>query len=81
MIAVALRVGERARFYSGTVIAAPFWEGQVGLGKLLLELASTVILGSETHGTHDHVLPSHNSGSCVTLLTHFGWEGVRECDL
>jgi hypothetical protein len=32
-------------------------------GKLLLALA---ILGSEFSGTHDHILPSHDSGSRAT---------------
>jgi hypothetical protein len=32
-------------------------------GKLLLALASKIILGSEPHGTHEHTLLSHNSGS------------------
>jgi hypothetical protein len=31
--------------------------------KLLLVLASAVILGSESHGTHDHILISDGSGS------------------
>jgi hypothetical protein len=31
--------------------------------KLLLDLASTMILASETHGTHDHISLSHGSGS------------------
>jgi hypothetical protein len=31
--------------------------------KLLLALASTVILGSESHGTHDYILLSDGSGS------------------
>jgi hypothetical protein len=31
--------------------------------KLLLTLASTVILGSESHGTLDHILLSEGSGS------------------
>jgi hypothetical protein len=31
--------------------------------KLLMVLASRVILGSESHGTHDHILPSGSSGS------------------
>jgi hypothetical protein len=35
-------------------------------GKLLLALASTVILGSESHGTHGHILVSHDSGSHAT---------------
>jgi hypothetical protein len=39
----------------------------------LLALASTVILGSETHGTHAHILPSDCSGSLqthpVTIMT------------
>jgi hypothetical protein len=29
--------------------------------KLLLSLASTVIVGSESHGTHDHILLSDGS--------------------
>jgi hypothetical protein len=36
--------------------------------KLLLALASTVTLGSESHGTHDHVLLSDGSGSLQTTL-------------
>jgi hypothetical protein len=32
-------------------------------GKLLLVLASAVILGSESHGTRDNILLSHGSGS------------------
>jgi hypothetical protein len=35
--------------------------------KLLLALASTVNLGSQSHGTHDYILLSHDSGSCATL--------------
>jgi uncharacterized membrane protein YkvI len=34
--------------------------------KLLLALASTVILGSESHGTHDLILLSDGSGSLQT---------------
>jgi hypothetical protein len=33
--------------------------------KLLLALASTVILGSESRGTHDHILLSGGSGSLI----------------
>jgi hypothetical protein len=36
--------------------------------KLLLALASTVILGFESRGTHDHILLPRVSESCVTLL-------------
>jgi hypothetical protein len=36
--------------------------------KLLLVLASTVILGSESCGTHDHILLSHVCGSRATEL-------------
>jgi hypothetical protein len=36
-------------------------------GKLLLVFASTVFLDSESCGTHDHILPSHDSGSRATL--------------
>jgi hypothetical protein len=31
--------------------------------KLLLTLGCTVILGSESHETHDRILPSHGSGN------------------
>jgi hypothetical protein len=37
--------------------------------KLLLALASTVILGSESHRTHDHILLSDGSGSLQSLAT------------
>jgi hypothetical protein len=33
------------------------------ISKLLLALASTVILGSDSHGTHDHILLPDGSGS------------------
>jgi hypothetical protein len=36
-------------------------------GKLLLVLASTVILGSESHGTQDYILLSDGSGSLQTI--------------
>jgi hypothetical protein len=32
-------------------------------GKLLLGLASTVIIGSESHGAHDHILQANESGN------------------
>jgi hypothetical protein len=35
-------------------------------GKLLVVLASTIILGSESRGTHDHILLSHDSESHAT---------------
>jgi hypothetical protein len=35
--------------------------------KLLLVLASTVVLGSGPHGIHYHILLSHDSGSLATL--------------
>jgi hypothetical protein len=37
--------------------------------KLLLALASTAILGSEAHGTHDHILLSEGSGILQTTLS------------
>jgi hypothetical protein len=37
--------------------------------KLLLVLASTVTLGSESRGTHDHILLSHDSGSRETIVS------------
>jgi hypothetical protein len=40
---------------------------RIGSGKSLLALASTVILGSESHGTHDHTFLSDGSGSLQTL--------------
>jgi hypothetical protein len=36
----------------------------------LLVLASTVILGSESHGTHDHILLSDGSGSLLNTLSY-----------
>jgi hypothetical protein len=36
--------------------------------KLLLVLASTVIFGSECHGTHDHTLLSEDFGSLQTTF-------------
>jgi hypothetical protein len=38
-------------------------------GKLLLVHGSTVVLGSESRWTHDHILLSHDSGSCALLGT------------
>jgi hypothetical protein len=35
--------------------------------KFLLVLASTVILGSESRGTHNHILLSHDPGSLAVL--------------
>jgi hypothetical protein len=35
--------------------------------QFLLVLASTAILGSESHGTHDHILLSDDSGSFQTI--------------
>jgi hypothetical protein len=43
------------------ILPPNFWVSQSG--KLLLVLASTVILGSESCGSHDHILLSHDSGS------------------
>jgi hypothetical protein len=40
---------------------------------LLLTLASTVVLGSESYGTHDHILLSDGSGS----LNYFGFQPSR----
>jgi hypothetical protein len=34
--------------------------------KLLLALSNKVVLGSESHGTHDHILLSDGSGSLQT---------------
>jgi hypothetical protein len=41
-------------------------------GKLLLALASTVILGSGSCGTHEHIFLSHDSGSRETLSVLVG---------
>jgi hypothetical protein len=38
------------------------------VGKLLLAFASTIILGSESCGTHDRDFLSHGSGSHVTII-------------
>jgi hypothetical protein len=56
----------------------PSWEAASSsataclIAKFLLTLASTVILGPESHGTHDYILLSHGSGSLQTtlLLSH-----------
>jgi hypothetical protein len=37
------------------------WWSVGGSGKLLLDLANIVILGSESCRTHDHILLSHDS--------------------
>jgi hypothetical protein len=37
-------------------------------GKLLLALASTIILSSESRGTHGHILLSHDFVSRATLI-------------
>jgi hypothetical protein len=42
-------------------------------GKLLLTLASTVILGSESDGTHDHILFSHDYSGNRTWRRVIGW--------
>jgi hypothetical protein len=80
VIAVAPWEGERASFYSGTVIAAAFLEGQVGSGrvgsgrvKCCWSSPAESFLVLRPAG-----LMSHTSGSCLTLLTHFGLEGGRE---
>jgi hypothetical protein len=39
-------------------------------GKLPLALASTVILGSVSYRTHDHIFLPHDSGSYVTTPFH-----------
>jgi hypothetical protein len=38
--------------------------------KLLLALASKVILDPESHRTHDHSLPSDGSGSITLCFNH-----------
>jgi hypothetical protein len=43
-----------------------FWEEQIGSGKLLLAFANIVFPGSGSGGTHYHIFPSHDSGSCAT---------------
>jgi hypothetical protein len=37
-----------------------------GYDKVLVVLASTIILGSESRGPDDHILLSHDSGSRIT---------------
>jgi hypothetical protein len=41
------------------------------MGKLLLDRASTVILGFEFRGIHDHILFCHDSGSSAALALAF----------
>jgi hypothetical protein len=49
-------------------ISCRFWPPTDQLsGKLLLVLASIVIFGSESRGTHGHILPSNNSRSLQFL--------------
>jgi hypothetical protein len=62
-------------FYCLTTLGVMKLSSPLGrLGKFLLVLASTIILGSEFHGTHDHILLSHDSGSHATLsLPRLGW--------
>jgi hypothetical protein len=43
---------------------------RLGSGKLLLTLASTVILASESRGTHDSVLMSHDSQLTLIYLIY-----------
>jgi hypothetical protein len=43
--------------------------------KLLLALATTVIFGSESRGTHDHILLSNVSGSRATVVRGHSHEG------
>jgi hypothetical protein len=50
---------------------------------LLLALASTVILGSESHGTHDHILLYDDSGSLQLVFIgrereERNWEVARD---
>jgi hypothetical protein len=40
-------------------------------GKLPLDRASTVILGSDSRGTHDHISLSHNSGESYKYSVDF----------
>jgi hypothetical protein len=40
------------------------------VAKLLLALTSTVILGSQSHGPHYHILQSDNPGSLQTPSSH-----------
>jgi hypothetical protein len=63
------RIG-RSQCLSGCKLASSHQSGIADwtTAKLLLALASTVILGSESHGTHDHVLLCHESGSLQTTV-------------
>jgi hypothetical protein len=51
------------RVGSGRIGSGRVGSGRVGSAKLLLGLASIVILGSESQGTPDYILLSHGSGS------------------
>jgi hypothetical protein len=48
------------------------WQTYLLTAELLLALASTVILGSKSHGTHDHILLSDSSGSLQATLLFTG---------
>jgi hypothetical protein len=50
------------------VQVSPLPSGWLGWVNCRMDLASIVILGSESQGTHDNILLSLNSGSCATLL-------------
>jgi hypothetical protein len=58
-------VGLTTMFYCLTTFP---WSCLCLSGKLLLALASTVILGSKFHGTHDQILLSDGSGSLQNSL-------------
>jgi hypothetical protein len=54
-------------------------------GKFPLGLASTVIIDSESHGTHSHILLSHNSGgtlgNAATEISAHGQTDVKISDV
>jgi hypothetical protein len=56
----------------------PYFSLVASSGKLLWVLASTVIFDSESCGTHDHILPSHDSGSCTDVIH---WALTLVCSL
>jgi hypothetical protein len=47
------------------------------IAKLLLVLASTIIFGFKSHGTHDHILLPNNSGSLQITLYDVGTDRIE----
>jgi hypothetical protein len=59
-------LSEALRLLHRSSTDCPVQSSPVQSSKLLLALASTVILGSESHGSHDHILLCDDSGCLQT---------------